>query len=83
MWAPIGASQPGVVIPAAAAVISDGKYWCYVEKKPGTFVRAEIDTSRPSTDGYFVTQGVGGRQDRHARPAQLLARESNSGAEAD
>ena len=36
VWAPVGEPTSGVVIPAAAAVMSDGKYWCYVEKKPGT-----------------------------------------------
>jgi hypothetical protein len=57
-WAPIAKSVSGVVIPASAAVLSDGRYWCYVEQQPGSFVRIAIDTTRPSADGYFVTAGV-------------------------
>jgi len=83
-WAPIGASQPGVLIPAEAAVISDGKYWCYVEEKPGTFVRTEIDSGKPFENGYVVTQGVKAGDKVVIRgAAQLLAQESNSGADAD
>ncbi len=83
-WAPIGASQPGVLIPADAAVISDGKYWCYVEEKSGTFVRTEIDNGKPFENGYVVMQGVkAGDKVVVKGAAQLLAQESNSGADAD
>ncbi|MHB8477283.1 MAG: efflux RND transporter periplasmic adaptor subunit [Steroidobacteraceae bacterium] len=84
VWAPIGESLAGVVIPAAAAVMSEGKYWCYVEKKPGAFARVELDTSRPTPDGYFVTEGVGaGDKVVTAAAGQLLAKESGSAAEPD
>ncbi len=67
-WAPIGAPHPGVLVPAEAALISDGKYWCYIEAKPGTFVRTEIDAGKPFENGYVVNQGrQGGRESRHAR----------------
>jgi hypothetical protein len=83
-WAPIGASQPGVLIPGGAAVISEGKYWCYVEEKPGTFVRTEIDSGKPFENGYVVTKGVkAGDKVVISGAAQLLAQESNSGADAD
>jgi len=82
VWAPIGDSVAGVVVPAAAAVMSDGKYWCYLEKKPGNFVKSEIDTARPVPEGYFVTEGVAaGDKVVTAAAGQLLARESNSGSE--
>ena len=82
VWAPIGDSVAGVVVPAAAAVMSDAKYWCYLEKKPGNFVRSEIDTARPVPDGYFVTEGVAeGDKVVTTAAGQLLARESNSGSE--
>ncbi|HEY2145111.1 MAG TPA: hypothetical protein VGH12_03500, partial [Steroidobacteraceae bacterium] len=58
VWAPIGAAQAGVLIPAQAAVISDSKYWCYLEVKTGTFVRTELDTGRPVEGGYFVAKGI-------------------------
>src|SRR5207244_13079345 len=41
-WAPVGAAEPGVLIPYAAVLINGGKYWCYVEEKPGLFVRQEV-----------------------------------------
>jgi hypothetical protein len=83
-WAPVGASQSGVLIPAEAAVISQGKYWCYIEEKPGTFVRTAIDNSKPFENGYVVTQGVkAGDKVVIQGAAQLLAQESNSGADAD
>jgi hypothetical protein len=82
VWAPIGDSVAGVVVPAAAAVMSDAKYWCYLEKKPGNFVKSEIDTARPVPDGYFVTEGVAaGDKVVTTAAGQLLARESNSGSE--
>jgi hypothetical protein len=83
-WAPIGASLPGVLIPAEAAVISGAKYWCYLEEKPGTFVRTEISSEKPIENGYVVTQGVkAGDRVVTKGAAQLLAQESNSGADAD
>lgn len=84
VWAPIGEAVSGVVVPAAAAVLSEGKYWCYLEKKPGTFVRTEIDTSKPTAEGYFVTAGVQpGDQVVTSAAGQLLAKESASGGEPD
>jgi hypothetical protein len=89
VWAPVGEPISGVVIPAAAAVMSEGKYWCYVEKKPGTFERIEIDTTRPTADGYFVTGGgvtggIGaGDAVVTAAAGQLLAKESGSVSEPD
>ncbi len=84
VWAPTGAAQSGALVPSAAAIISDGKYWCYVEEKPGIYVRTQIDTAKPFEDGYFVTAGVKpGDKVVINGAAQLLAQESNSGPEAD
>lgn len=84
VWAPTGSTQSGALIPAEATVISDNKYWCYVQTKPGTFVKTEIDTGRPFESGYFVTEGVKvGDKVVVKGTAQLLAQESNSGADAD
>jgi hypothetical protein len=84
VWAPTGSTQSGALIPAEAAVISDNKYWCYVQTKPGTFVKTEIDAGRPIENGYFVTEGVKvGDKVVVKGTAQLLAQESNSGADAD
>jgi hypothetical protein len=78
VWAPVGAPESGVQIPAAAAVISSGKYWCYVERKPGVFVRTELDTSLPIAEGYFVKEGIApGDKVVTNAAGLLLARETN------
>ena len=85
VWAPAtGPSQRGVVIPAAALVISDAKYWCYVETKSHVYVRRRIDPDRPVVDGYFVTEGIAaGDKVVTAAAGLLLARETNPSTEAD
>jgi hypothetical protein len=85
VWAPGTApSQRGVVIPAACLVISDAKYWCYVETQSHVYVRRQIDTDRPVADGYFVTEGIAaGDKVVTAAAGLLLARETNSGSEPD
>ena len=82
VWAPVGAPASGVVIPAAAVVMSEGKYWCYVEKALRKYLKTEIDVSRPTRDGYFVTDHVGAGDEVVTTAAgQLLARESNASSE--
>lgn len=84
VWAPIGESVSGVMVPAAAVVMSEGKYWCYVQPKPGTFVKTEIDAGKPVAEGYFVTDGVkAGNEIVVTAVGQLLAKESGSAAEPD
>jgi hypothetical protein len=85
VWAPgTGPSQHGVVVPADSLVISDGKYWCYVETKPYVYVRRQINPDRPVADGYFVTAGIAvGDKMVTAAAGLLLARETNPSTEAD
>ncbi len=84
VWAPTEAVVSGVVVPVAAVVMSADKYWCYVEKKPGTYVRTQIDTSRPITEGYVATEGVAaGDKIVTTAAAQLLAAESKTDSEPD
>jgi hypothetical protein len=81
-WAPVGAPESGALVPAAAVIISAGKFWCYVEEKPGTFVRTEIDPSRPTEEGYFVKEGISsGDKIVVSAAGQLLARETNPSTE--
>lgn len=83
-WTPVGDPDTGVEIPAAAVVISNNQYWCYVEEKPGQFVRRELDTSMPTAEGYFVREGFSaGDQVVTSGVGQLLARETNPSTEAD
>ncbi len=82
--APVGPATVGVVIPFPAVVISAGKYWCYLEAKPGLFVRTEVDATMPTDDGYFVTAGISpGAQVVTTSAGELLARETNPGGAAD
>jgi hypothetical protein len=85
VWAPgAGPAQAGVLIPAAAVVISNGKYWCYVEKNSGNFQRVAVNTERSLAGGYVVTEGVElGDKVVTSAAGLLLAREPNSDADAD
>lgn len=84
VWAPVGTVRSGILIPADAVVVREGKYWCYVEEKAGNFSRIEVDTGKPMDDGYFVTDAVKpGDKIVTKAVAQLLAQESNSGADAE
>ena len=85
VWAPgAGPAQAGVLLPAAAVVISNGKYWCYVEKHPGNYLRVAVNTDRPLAGGYVVTEGVElGDKVVTSAAGLLLARETNSDADAE
>jgi hypothetical protein len=84
VWAPIGQAASGVVVPKAAAVMADGKFWCYLEKPVNTFTRVELDPQRISGDGYFIEEGVepGDRIVTEAA-GQLLAKETGTDEAAD
>jgi hypothetical protein len=80
--AAVGAPESGVVVPYAAIVISAGKYWGYIEEKPGQFVRTEVDPSMPTDEGYFVKDGTEEGIEPGAKivttsAGLLLARETN------
>jgi multidrug efflux pump subunit AcrA (membrane-fusion protein) len=82
--AAVGAAENGVVVPYTATVISAGKYWCYVEEKPGHFVRTEIDPGTTTDEGYFVKEGIApGAQVVTTSAGLLLARETNPSSAAD
>jgi hypothetical protein len=84
VWAATGAPISGVLIPTAAIVLSSGKYWCYVEKTPGTFTRVEVDTSKPVSGGYIVTEDVKpGDKIAVTAVGQLLAKETGASEEPD
>jgi hypothetical protein len=83
-WLPIGAAESGVLVPASAAIINGGKYWCYVEERPGQFVRTELDPAMATNEGYFVKQGIeAGAKIVTVSAGQLLARELNPSTAAD
>jgi hypothetical protein len=85
VWAPgAGPSQQGVLVPSDSLLISDGKYWCYLETKAYVYVRRQINPDRPVANGYFVTEGIAaGDKVVTAGAGLLLARETNPSSEAD
>ena len=84
VWAPLSATTQGVVIPRSAVVISDGRYWCYLEEKRGSYIRKVIDIHKPFEEGYFLDAGVkAGDRIVIQGAAQLLAQESNARENAD
>jgi hypothetical protein len=84
VWAPTGQPTSGALVPEAAIVLNNSKYWCYVEKTPGTLVRVEVDTGRPTSGGYFVTEEVKpGDKIAITAASQLLAKETGSSEEPD
>lgn len=51
-----GAPLKGVLIPAAAMVVSGGEAWAYVEKD-GRWLRRPLPLERPVAGGFFATDG--------------------------
>jgi hypothetical protein len=49
----------GVLVPASSVIITGGQYWCYLEKKTGTFARVPIVVAKPLGAGYFLSEGLG------------------------
>jgi hypothetical protein len=71
----------GVLVPASAVIITGGQYWCYLEKKAGSFTRVPIVVDKPLGTGYFLSDGVGvadGDPVVTASAGLLLAREMNA-----
>ncbi|MEP6546997.1 MAG: hypothetical protein ABJD53_05980 [Gammaproteobacteria bacterium] len=84
VWASTGEAEEGVAVPLAAILMHDSKYWCYLEKEPGTFSRTEVDIDKPTAGGYVVFDRIA-KGDRVVVSAvsELLAQETSSGAEPD
>jgi len=72
VFAPVGAPEQGISIPADAVVISEGKPWCYVEDTPQHFHRVPVDLKLEIANGYFVPQGIAPSQPVVVRGTGLL-----------
>jgi hypothetical protein len=84
VWAAMGATVRGVIVPASAVVQSNSAYWCFVEEPAGTFTRAAVDIGRPTEGGYFVADGVdAGDAVVTSGAGLLLARQINPSTEAE
>ena len=51
---PVGQPISGVLIPGDASLLSGDSAWCYLQIKPGVYVRHALDVSSPMDGGYFV-----------------------------
>lgn len=87
VWAASGSAEhaeSGILIPPAAVVVSEGKYWCFVERQPGIFTLVPMDISRPMADGYFIAEGIKpGDPIVTSAAGLLLARQTNPSSEAE
>ena len=79
---PSGAAQAGAKIPARSVVFGESESWAYVQTAPRTFLRTQVDTSRPLGDGYFVTNIKPGDKIVVDGAGLLLAHEVNPSTEA-
>jgi hypothetical protein len=79
-----GPAESGIVVPPTAVVVTDGKFWCFVEHEPGVFSRSPVDISRPMADGYFVADSIKpGDLIVTSAAGLLLARQTNPSTEAE
>lgn len=77
----VGAMRDGVIVPFGSVLINAGRYWCYLEEKPGHYVRTEVPTGQPTDDGYFVAEGIEpGARIVSAAAGTLLAKEFGAAA---
>lgn len=70
-----GREIPGIYVPASAVVWQRGRAWIYVQTSPDTFVRREVPTDTPVSDGWFVHAGLTAGQRCVVQGAQLLLSE--------
>ena len=65
----------GVIVPAAAVVWHAGKAWLYLQQEADEFVRRELSTNAPVSDGWFVASGLAPGNKVVVSGAQLLLSE--------
>jgi hypothetical protein len=84
VFLPFGPARDGVIVPYSAIVWWQGKAWCYVEASAGRFMRKEVATSNPASNGWFVTEGIDADAHVVTSGAQtLLSEEFRSQIQAD
>lgn len=74
-YLPAGAEIKGFVIPASAVVWWQGNAWAYVEKATGRYVRYEVPTDSPLSEGWFAAKGFAVGERIVMSGAQLLLSE--------
>jgi hypothetical protein len=53
-----GETASGLLLPRSAVVRFDGRTWAYVQSKPDTFTRREVELGAPMEGGYFIAEEV-------------------------
>src|SRR5204863_449442 len=69
----------GVTVPRAGVVRHDGKAWVYVQAGDDSFSRREITLDRPTENGWFIFEGVTGKERLVVGGAQTILSEELSG----
>jgi len=84
VWAESVGHSAGAWIPASAAIISESRYWVYVERSTGVYVRTPFDIGHPLREGYLTERDIkpGDRVVSNGA-GLLLARELNPSGAAD
>jgi hypothetical protein len=80
---PSGAPQAGATIPAHAVVYGESESWVYEQTGARTFLRTQVDISRPMGDGYFVSNVKPGQKIVVDGAGLLLAHEVNPSTDAE
>jgi hypothetical protein len=84
VWAESAGRAAGAWIPASAAIISEGRYWVYVERASGVYVRTPLDIGHPLRDGYLTERDIKpGDRIVSNGAGLLLARELNPSSAVD
>ena len=72
-----GDAMSGVVIPSSAIVITEGRAWCFIQKRAGKYARRPVSLETPVEGGYLVKLGFTEGDKVVIRGAgHLLAREA-------
>ncbi len=75
-----GNALSGVVVPRAAVVRSEGRGWAFVKASDDIFTRREVALTRPTSDGWFVTEGFKPSEEVVVTGAQVLLSEVGKAA---
>lgn len=75
-----GETAPGVIVPRAAVVRSDGRGWAFVQTGDDTFTRREVALTRPTSEGWFVASDFKAGEKVVVTGAQVLLSEVGKSA---
>jgi hypothetical protein len=75
-----GDAKPGVVVPRAAVVRSEGRGWVFMQTGEDTFIRHEVALTRPTSDGWFVAKAFKPGEKVVVTGAQVLQSEIGKSA---